>query len=56
MHPRIDAPGQIGLVPDLTSPLWDEVVREPCYHYSIPTSYFRSPIGGPGAKRGHGSL
>ncbi len=50
MHLRGEEPGRIGLVADLTNPMWDEMVREPRYRCIIPITHFGNPDGDPGAK------
>jgi putative SOS response-associated peptidase YedK len=50
MRERDDLPGRIGLVADLTNPLWDELVVDPKYRCLIPLTHFANPNGDPGAK------
>jgi len=47
---RSDDPGIIGLVADLTNPMWDTLVVEPRYRCLIPLTHFANPAGEPGAK------
>jgi putative SOS response-associated peptidase YedK len=46
---RGDEPGIIGLVADLTNPMWDMVV-EPRYRCLIPLTHFANPAGDQGSK------
>lgn len=50
MHTRGEEPGRIGLVADLTNPMWDEMVVEPKYRCLIPLTHFANPDGEAGAK------
>lgn len=50
MKLRGDPPGRIGLVADLTNPMWDHIVVEPRYRCLIPLSHFANPYGDPGEK------
>lgn len=50
MHTRGEEPGRIGLVADLTNPMWDEMVRDTAYRCLIPITHFGNPDGVPGAK------
>lgn len=50
MRERGDPPGRIGLVADLTNPLWDQLVVDPPYRCLIPLSHFANPNGHPGEK------
>lgn len=45
-----DPPGRIGLVADLTNPMWDTMVADPRYRCLIPLTHFANPDGDPGAK------
>lgn len=45
-----EPPGRIGLVADLTNPLWDRVVVEPKYRCLIPLTHFANPDGVKGSK------
>jgi putative SOS response-associated peptidase YedK len=47
---RGDDPGIIGLVADLTNPMWDTLVVEPCYRCLIPLTHFANPAGDQGSK------
>lgn len=40
----------IGLVADLTNPMWEETVVDPRYRCIIPITHFGNPDGEPGAK------
>lgn len=42
--------GRIGLVADLTNPLWDRIVVDPRYRSLIPLTHFANPDGPKGAK------
>lgn len=50
--PRIarDGPDRIGLVADLTNPMWDSMVADTRYRCLIPITHFANPSGDPGAK------
>lgn len=50
MRLRGDPPGRIGLVADLTNPMWDQLVVDPRYRCLIPLTHFANPNGDPGAK------
>jgi putative SOS response-associated peptidase YedK len=50
MRERGDLPGRIGLVADLTNPLWDKLVVKPQYRCLIPLTHFANPNGDPGSK------
>lgn len=50
MRLRGDPVGKIGLVADLTNPMWEHVVVEPCYRCLIPITHFANPDGDPGEK------
>jgi putative SOS response-associated peptidase YedK len=50
MRVRGDPPGVIGLVADVTNPMWDQMVVEPRYRCLIPITHFANPDGVPGAK------
>jgi putative SOS response-associated peptidase YedK len=45
MRDRGDPPGRIGLVADLTNPMWDQLVVEPRYRCLIPLTHFANPHG-----------
>lgn len=42
--------GRIGLVADLTNPLWDRVAIDPRYRCLVPVSHFANPDGSAGKK------
>lgn len=50
MRLRGDPPGRIGLVADLTNPMWEHLVVEPRYRCLIPLTHFANPDGDPGEK------
>ena len=50
MRLRGDPPGRIGLVADLTNPMWETLVVEPKYRCLIPLTHFANPNGTPGEK------
>lgn len=50
MRLRGDPPGRIGLVADLTNPMWDTLVVETRYRCLIPLTHFANPNGTPGEK------
>lgn len=50
MRERGDPPGLIGLVADLTNPLWDKLVVDPRYRCLIPLTHFANPDGVSGGK------
>jgi len=45
-----EEPGIIGLVADLTNPMWDTLVVEPRYRCLIPLTHFANPAGEQGSK------
>ncbi|WP_075292906.1 SOS response-associated peptidase family protein [Pararhizobium arenae] len=45
-----EPPGRIGLVADLTNPLWDRIVVEPKYRCLIVLTHFANPDGVKGSK------
>jgi putative SOS response-associated peptidase YedK len=47
---RDELPGRIGLVADLTSPFWEQLVVDPRYRCLIPITHFANPVGVPGEK------
>ena len=47
---RGDPPEPLGLVANLTSPMWDKVVPDPRYRCLIVLTHFANPDGLPGAK------
>ena len=50
MRLRGDPPGRIGLVADLTNPMWEQLVVEPRYRCLIALTHFANPDGVPGEK------
>ncbi|RVT91297.1 SOS response-associated peptidase family protein [Sphingomonas crocodyli] len=50
MRERGDPTGRIGLVADLTNPLWDKLVVDPRYRCLIVLTHFANPDGDPGEK------
>lgn len=50
MRERGDPPGVIGLVADLTNPLWEHLVADARYRCLIPITHFANPDGLDGAK------
>ncbi|MEF3129736.1 hypothetical protein [Rhizobium leguminosarum] len=44
------SPGRIGLVADLTNPMWEHLVVDPRYRCLIPITHFANPEGVPGLK------
>lgn len=50
MRERGDPPDRIGLVADLTNPMWDKLVVEPRYRCLIPLTHFANPDGPIGEK------
>jgi len=47
---RGDGPDIIGLVADLTNPMWDTLVVDPRYRCLIPLTHFAAPAGEAGSK------
>ncbi len=45
-----DGPDRIGLVADLTNPMWEHLVVDPRYRCIIPITHFANPDGAAGAK------
>ncbi|MGR9268135.1 hypothetical protein ACU8OQ_12285 [Rhizobium leguminosarum] len=45
-----EPPGRIGLVADLTNPLWNKTVIDPRYRCLIPLTHFANPGGPKGEK------
>ena len=45
-----EPPGRIGLVADLTNPMWEHLVVEPRYRCLIPLTHFANPEGEPRKK------
>ena len=50
MRERGDGPPRIGLVADLTNPMWEETVVDPRYRCLIPLTHFANPAGEAGGK------
>lgn len=50
MRLRGEPPGRIGLVADLTNPMWQTLVVETKYRCLIPLTHFANPNGTPGEK------
>jgi putative SOS response-associated peptidase YedK len=50
MHANGEEPGRVGMVADLTNPMWKRVVVDPRYRCLIPLTHFGNPDGVPGAK------
>jgi len=50
MRERGDPPARIGLVADLTNPLWQGLIAEPRYRCLIPITHFANPAGRSGEK------
>ena len=50
MRERGELPGRIGLVADLTNPLWEHLVVQPQYRCLIPLTHFANPNGDAGSK------
>lgn len=50
MRQRGETPGRIGLVADLTNPMWEQLVVDPRYRCLIPLTHFANPDGDKGAK------
>jgi putative SOS response-associated peptidase YedK len=50
LRDRGDGPDRIGLVADLTNPMWENLVVEPRYRCIIPITHFANPDGPSGAK------
>ena len=49
MRLRGETPGRIGLVADLTNPMWEQLVVDPRYRCLIPLTHFANPDGDKGA-------
>lgn len=47
---RGEEPQRVGMVADLTNPMWKQVVVDPRYRCLIPITHFANPDGVPGAK------
>jgi len=54
MRERGEEPGRIGLVADLTNPMWDQMVADPRYRCLIVMTISPIPTGHPAAARGPG--
>lgn len=52
---RGDPPQPLGLVANVTNPMWERVVADPRYRCLIVLTHFANPDGLPGEKPGHGS-
>ncbi|MEO7465755.1 MAG: SOS response-associated peptidase family protein [Sphingobium limneticum] len=50
MRERGEEAGRIGLVADLTNPMWEQMVVDPRYRCLIVLTHFANPDGVPGAK------
>jgi len=50
MKLRGDPVGKMGLVADLTNPMWEHIVVDPRYRCLIPLTHFANPDGDPGEK------
>lgn len=50
MRDRGEPPARIGLVADLTNPLWELLLAEPRYRCLIPITHFANPAGRAGEK------
>jgi putative SOS response-associated peptidase YedK len=50
MRLRGDTPGRVGMVADLTNPMWDKLVVDPRYRCLIVLTHFANPNGEPRAK------
>ena len=50
MLARGEEPGRVGMVSDLTNPMWDKMVVEPRYRCLIPITHFANPDGVEGKK------
>ncbi|MDO7843564.1 SOS response-associated peptidase family protein [Sphingomonas immobilis] len=50
MRVRGEDPGIIGLVADLTNPMWEQMVVDPRYRCIIPITHFANPDGDAGKK------
>lgn len=50
MRERGDPPSRIGLVADLTNPMWEKIVVDPRYRCLIPLTHFANPDGEEGKK------
>ncbi|MFZ2994641.1 SOS response-associated peptidase family protein [Sphingobium sp.] len=50
MRERGEDPGRVGMVADLTNPMWEEMVVEPRYRCLVVLTHFANPAGDEGAK------
>lgn len=50
MRRRDEPPERVGMVADLTNPLWEHLVVDPRYRCLIVLTHFANPDGDPGAK------
>ena len=50
MHARGEEPGIIGLVADLTNPMWDQMALDQRYRCLVVMTHFANPDGVPGAR------
>jgi putative SOS response-associated peptidase YedK len=50
MRLRGESPGRLGLVADLTNPMWRELIAQPRYRCLIPLTHFANPAGIPREK------
>lgn len=50
MRDAAEDPGRVGMVADLTNPMWEELVVEPRYRCLIALTHFANPAGEKGAK------
>lgn len=50
MRVRGEEPGRVGMVADLTNPMWDHMVVDPRYRCLIVLTHFANPDGAPGAR------
>lgn len=50
MRERGEEPGRIGLVADLTNPMWDQMAADPLYRCLIVMTHFANPDGVPGQR------
>lgn len=47
---RGESPARLGLVADLTNPMWEQLVVDPRYRCLIPLTHFANPAGEAGSK------
>ncbi|WP_246171498.1 hypothetical protein [Sphingobium limneticum] len=50
MRERGEDPGRVGMVADLTNPMWERIVVEPRYRCLIVLTHFANPDGNEGGK------